>query len=410
MGGVSAMSRSVSVPSQKRVLQILETYLPLIGGAEFHLHYLTLHLLAQGWSVEIITGAVQNADPQTDPCLTHRLPHAVGRKALPYFFVWLYRFVRLFPRFDVIHVHHSSFLAFVAVIAGFLTRKRIVLTLHGLGALDSSVGRCPIRRLYRWVSMKGASHIVATSDEMMAVARRFAPPERIALITNGVDTTHFTPTHERTFDHVHQTLRLATLRRMNPKNGVHFVVDALGLVKDQLRFTLRMAGDGELRPTIEKTVAAFGLGDRMIFEGFVSHPHVVPLLEWCDVALFLSTAESTSLAALECMSMGCLVVCSNAGAFPQFVQDGETGFIVPLFQEGKSDYHAPPHLEAWQNQAVAATLLAIQAKPPQELRRISEQARAHVRAHFDWAVIAAQTVDQTYNTDMPHPPTKDVVL
>ncbi len=382
---------------QGRVLQILETYLPLIGGAEFHLHYLTVNLLAQGWEVEIVTGAVNGADQSADPCPTHRLPHAVGRKALPYFFTWLFRFVRMFSRFDVIHVHHSSFLAFVAVIAGLFTGRRVVLTLHGLGALDSSVGYCPIRRLYRWVSMKGAGCIIATSEEMQAVARRFVPDNRIVLITNGVATDHFVTPKERNFDHVDQNLRLVTLRRMNPKNGVHFVVDALGLVKEQLRFTLRMAGDGELRPAIAEAVTTFGLGDRVTFEGFVSHQQVVSLLESCDVALFFSTAESTSLAALECMSMGCLIVCSNAGAFPQFVRNGETGFIIQLFHEGKSDYHAPLHLESWQNQAIAAMLLAIQKMPSQELQRISEQARAHVRAHFDWAVITAQTADKVYS-------------
>ena len=46
----------MSAAPKGRVLQVLETYLPLIGGAEFHLHYLTQNLIAQGWEVEIVTG------------------------------------------------------------------------------------------------------------------------------------------------------------------------------------------------------------------------------------------------------------------------------------------------------------------------------------------------------------------
>ena len=378
------------------MLQILETYLPLIGGAEFHLHYLTQNLLAQGYDVEIVTGLGDSTVEHQDICPVYRLPHAVGRRAAPYVLLWLVRFIRLFRRFDVIHVHHSSFLAFVAVIAGWFTGKRVVVTLHGLGALDSSVGRCPIRNLYRWVALKGAARIIATSDEMAAVARRFAPDARIAIITNGVSTERFAPSRERDFGGVAETVRLATLRRMNPKNGVHFVIDALGLARDRLKFTLRLAGDGPLRPAIEAGVAAFGLSERVTFEGFLSHRQVIPLLDACDVALFLSTAESTSLAALECMAMGCIVVCSNAGAFPLFVQDGETGFVVALFSEGQSDYAAPMHLEPWQNQRIADTLVAIQAMPAAALKRISDQARAYVRNHFDWSVITAQTVAQVY--------------
>ena len=387
----------MSSASKPRVLQLLETYLPQIGGAEFHLHYLTVNLLAQGWDVEIVTGYDDEASVEhTDPCTVYRLPHAVGRKALPWTLLWILRFVRMFRRFDVIHAHHSSFLAFVAVIAGWLVGKPVVMTLHGLGTLDSGVGRSPIRRLYRWVSFKGAARIIATSDEMAEVARRFVPEERIAIITNGVSTDRFAPSAERTFAGLGETLRLATLRRMNPKNGVHFVIDALGLVRDRLRYTLRMAGDGPLRPHIEASIAEFGLGDRVTFEGFLSHKQVVPLLDVCDAALFLSTAESTSLAALECMAMGCLVVCSNAGAFPLFVKNGETGFVIELFAEGQSDYGAPMHLEPWQTQRVADTLVAIQALPAAEQKRISDNARAYVRDYFDWSVITAQTVAQVY--------------
>ncbi len=387
----------MSATPKGRVLQVLETYLPLIGGAEFHLHYLTQNLIDQGWQVEIVTGLADDATvAHTDICPVHRLPHAVGRRALPYFFVWLVRFVRMFPRFDVIHVHHTSFLSFVAVIAGWFTGKRIVVTLHGLGVLDSGVNGCLIRRLYRWLSMKGAGRIIATSEEMREVALRFVDPEWVVEITNGVDTKRFAPVGDRAFEGVAETLRLATLRRMNPKNGVHFVIDALGLAGDRLKFHLRMAGDGPLRGAIEAGIAEFGLAERVTFEGFLSHDQVKPLLDDTDVALFLSTAESTSLAALECMAMGCLVVCSNAGAFPLFVQNRKTGFIVDLFEQGQSDYAAPMHLEDWQTKRVADTLVAIQAMPAAELRAISEAARAYVCAHFDWAVITERTAALAY--------------
>ncbi|CAK0749043.1 conserved hypothetical protein [Gammaproteobacteria bacterium] len=379
-----------------RLLLILETYLPDIGGAEFHLHYLAQQMLAQGHEVEIVTGQTELGPTHQDICPVHRYPHAVGRRALPYTLLWLFRFLLLFRRFDVIHAHHSSFLATVAVIAGRLTGRPVVVSLHGLGTHDSAVGRCPIRRLYRYLSLRGATRIIATSKELQAVARRFVPAERIVFITNGVDITRFAPRSARSFEQIGTVMRLVALRRLTLSRGVHFAIQALVAAGERLACTLRIVGDGPLRAQLEGAVRDQGLGDRVHFDGFLSHDQVLPVLEVCDVALFLSTAESTSLAALECMAMGCVVVCSNAGAFPYFIESGVTGFIVDIFEEGVSHYDAPERLEPAQIDRIIETLVKIQNTPPSELAAISHQARQMVRERFDWAVIAEKTLIEVY--------------
>jgi glycosyltransferase involved in cell wall biosynthesis len=382
--------------SPLKVLMILETYLPDIGGAEFHIHYLAQHMQAMGHSVEIVTGATDVGPEHRDICPVHRFPHAVGRRAFPYALIWLFRFIALFRRFDVIHAHHPSFLAFIAVIAGRITGKRVIVSLHGLGAHDSSVGTCPIRTLYRRVALGMADRIIATSEELRAIGLRFSQPERVAFITNGVDTAVFAPRGPRSFASARDNLRLISLRRLTPKNGVHFAIQALGAAGKRLAFTLRITGDGPLRGRFERAVEELGLGDRVHFQGFVSHEEMVPELDQADVALFLSTAESTSLAALECMAMGCLVVCSNAGAFPRFVENGVTGHVVHLFDNGTSRYDAPDALEPEQVERVVQTLVAIQQADPAELDAMAARARKTVQERFDWSVIARRTVAEVY--------------
>ncbi|CAK0781320.1 conserved hypothetical protein [Gammaproteobacteria bacterium] len=386
------MSRS----DQPRILLILETYLPDIGGAEFHLYYLAKQLLARGYAVEIVTGCTDLKPDHQDICPVHRYPHAVGRRALPYALVWLFRFIRMFRQFDIIHVHHSSFLATIAVIAGRITGRPVVVSLHGLGAHHSAVGRCPIRRFYRYLSLRGATRIIATSEELQAVAWRFAPAERVFFIPNGVDTKTFTPRQPRSFDHIGKELRLLTLRRLTLKHGVQFVIQALAAAGNRLAFTLRIAGDGPLRDTLERAVASHGLDDRVHFEGFLSHRQIIPVLEGCDVALFLSTVESTSLAALECMAMGCLVVCSNAGAYPRFIKHGVTGFMVDLFEDSTSRHDAPESLDPSQVVRIVDTLVAIQHMAPTDLAKVVEQARGVVRECFDWSVITERTLTEAY--------------
>ena len=54
------------------------------------------------------------------------------------------------------------------------------------------------------------------------------------------------------------------------------------------------------------------------------------LLPCADVLLLPSESESFGLAALEAMACGAPVVASNAGGIPEVVDDGVTGYLLPI--------------------------------------------------------------------------------
>ena len=167
-------------------------------------------------------------------------------------------------------------------------------------------------------------------------------------------------------------------------------------IDEVLRRTLGGIGDGVLRERIASLIETYQLGARVRPEGFLDHHQIVTALGDCDVALFLSTAESTSLAALECMAMGCIVVASNAGALPDLVRPGETGLVLDLFQRGRSLYQAPEQLSDAQYETIIAALARLEASPPETLRRLSAEARRYVAQTYDWSVIVGRTVAEVY--------------
>ncbi|RKZ81812.1 MAG: hypothetical protein DRR19_21635 [Candidatus Parabeggiatoa sp. nov. 1] len=383
----------------KKILLLQETYLPLIGGAEMHVYYLTKQLIERGCYIEIITGTPSNkiiTDKNGEICKIHRYQMSYGKKDFAKLPIWIIRLIFHARKFDLIHVHYSSFLAFISVLAGKLLRKRVVITLHGFGTLDSSVGKSWLKRIYRYVSLNFANRIVATSQEMKHVALRYSSADKIVLIENGVDTNAFSSPPDRSFDRVTACIRLATLRRLVPKNGVQFVIDALGTRKKQLSFFLKVVGDGRLMPIIQSKIKSNDLMNSIDLLGSLAHNEVVKILGQVDVVIFMSTAESTSLAALESMSMGCIVVCTNVGAFPDFVSDGQTGFIINIFEKGHSDYAAPKQLQNWQYEALIDQLVEIQNRPPVELKRISDNAQKFVRENYDWKVIVGRIIADCY--------------
>jgi glycosyltransferase involved in cell wall biosynthesis len=89
-----------------------------------------------------------------------------------------------------------------------------------------------------------------------------------------------------------------------------------------------------------------------------------------------SLYEGFGLPAAEAMACGTAVIATTAGAFPEFIRDGETGVLVP---PGDPDALA----------SAIKTLLADSAR----CRTMGAAASKHIRRDFTWERTARETVD-----------------
>ena len=122
---------------------------------------------------------------------------------------------------------------------------------------------------------------------------------------------------------------------------------------------LVVAGDGPLRPRLERRAARAGLP--VTFAGFLSgRADLAALLASADVALAPGPAETFGLAALEALACGTPVVVSAESALPEVA--GEAGASVP-------------------GEDLAAGVRAVLARP-ERARRAAARARAE---QFGWA-------------------------
>jgi alpha-1,6-mannosyltransferase len=122
---------------------------------------------------------------------------------------------------------------------------------------------------------------------------------------------------------------------------------------------LVVAGDGPLRPRLERRAARAGLP--VSFAGFLpGRGDLAALLASADVALAPGPAETFGLAALEALACGTPVVVSAESALPEVA--GEAGASVP-------------------GEDLAAGVRAVLARPEQA-RRAAARARAE---RYDWA-------------------------
>jgi glycosyltransferase involved in cell wall biosynthesis len=149
------------------------------------------------------------------------------------------------------------------------------------------------------------------------------PPEKVEVISNGIDLAPFSVPAPRRPRRV-----IATVANLRQEKGHDVLLRAAALVRQQVpdaRF--RIIGDGPLRESLGAQAAALGVDDCVEFLG---HREDVPaLLADSDLYAFPSRTEAFPNGLIEGMAAGLPVVSSGVGGMLELVQDRENGLLVP---------------------------------------------------------------------------------
>lgn len=96
-----------------------------------------------------------------------------------------------------------------------------------------------------------------------------------------------------------------------------------------LSFHMKIVGDGEQRPLVERLLAEYGLSDCVTLLGYRGPDEVRGLME--ESAVYIATSdrkEGWGAVINEAMNSGCAVVASHLmGAAPYLIRQGENGFL-----------------------------------------------------------------------------------
>jgi glycosyltransferase involved in cell wall biosynthesis len=226
-------------------------------------------------------------------------------------------------RIDVLQVYFADSTYLGTVSARLVGVPFVVRTRNNLGYWLTPVHR----RLGRLCSRFAAATVANSEACRRAVIADEGPrPSSVVVIENGVDLPRFA--------HLPAPFCQPDLRRVGilanlraVKNLALFVETAsqVALGHPQVRFLI--AGEGELRPDLQRAIWERGLADRFTLPGFVSDAPA--FLGKLDVAVLCSHSEGMSNALLEYMAAGRPIAATSVGGNPELIEDGVHGLLVP---------------------------------------------------------------------------------
>jgi len=232
----------------------------------------------------------------------------------------------------VVSVHGNDFLA------PYPLTMRPALTLPGLHAFRPLLWR-RLRPIWQRTTHKmlaralpRATAILANSRYTAAVLSKRHPAceDKMHITWVGVDPAFFGVLRAPR----NKVPQLLTVSRLSePRKNVDLVLHALASLKDRFEFEYTIAGEGLLRPELERLADSLGLGNRVRFVGRVSDAGLRDLYAHAD--LFVLTAsivpgshEGFGIVYLEAAASGVPSLAARLAGAAEAVDEGRSGFFV----------------------------------------------------------------------------------
>ncbi|HZP58488.1 MAG TPA: glycosyltransferase family 4 protein [Dehalococcoidia bacterium] len=396
------------------------------GGQGVYLHYLTRELVRMGHEVHVISGRPY---PRLSEGVAHHRLHTYsfwaflnGRDEHVYdhshnpiaffhpwnfyefaatraslaslFFTFSVRAYRKLAELEAAHgpfdlVHDNQTLGYGILAMKRLMGKRVVASLHHPLAIDKannlreakSVSARVAKEL--WFPWRMQSIVANGIDRVLTGSRNSAesvsrsmgiPREHIVQTPYGVDEEVMRPLPDA--QRVPGTV-LFVGDSEDRNKGARYLIEACARLQHEMDFRLLFKDKKEKdMKVVPPLVWQHGLKRSVEYIARLETDELVRLYNSAQVVVSPSLYEGFGLPAAEAMACGAAVVATTAGAFPEFIDDGRTGLLVP---PGDPDALAD---------AIKSLLL-----DPERCARMGAAASADIRSRFTWRRTAEATVD-----------------
>jgi phosphatidylinositol alpha-1,6-mannosyltransferase len=249
---------------------------------------------------------------------------------------WLYiktllRLWRANHHFDIVFCAHINLLS-IAYVFKFLYRAKLILAIHGIDAWQ------PTKRLLNNNLIGNVDTIIVVSEVTKQRFLKWAriKQAKIFILPNAVNLTEYGtgPKNSALLNRYGLTgkIVLMTLGRLATEEqykGFDEIMELLPVLSKQIpHIAYLIVGDGEDRQRLEAKAQALGVGDRVVFTGFIPEAEKADHYRLAEAFVMPGRGEGFGIVFLEALACGIPVVGSKLDGSREALRGGALGILV----------------------------------------------------------------------------------
>jgi glycosyltransferase involved in cell wall biosynthesis/SAM-dependent methyltransferase len=235
---------------------------------------------------------------------------------------------------DIINSHFAIPTGPSAALLARRNRIPHVLSIHGGDIYDPSKRLSPhhtpgLHQTVGWV-LRCADRVAAQSENTADNARRiYGYQKEITIIPLGLKEPVLPLFSRKELGLSDDQVVLVTVGRLIARKANHHLIEILSRINNP-KLVLVLLGEGPARMPLLELAKRLRVENRVIMPGFVSEERKYRYLQAADVFVSTTSHEGFGLMYVEGMFCRLPIVTYNHGGQNDFLENGKTGFLVPL--------------------------------------------------------------------------------